>query len=355
MPIKAFVLMPFAPDFDDVFEHIIRTPLEAAGFSVSRADEVRGSRSIMHDVVQGIVDAELIIADLTGANPNVYYELGIAHALRKKVVLLAQDLEEVPFDLRAYRVITYSTHFARVADAAALLKKVAAGAQDGTMQFGSPVSDFGSPSHTSISATAGSLKPTINSISTHDEDYGSLDVIVDMQEGMEAIGKIIGEVGIRLSDLNPKIEHAGQQMLGALKHNPTQMRELIRSLATEMDDYSRWLRSANSSYRDGLTQLTSGLDALFTSEIATNSDSKEQMPQFAEMLAKMEGTATDGRESMLLLLNVLDTLPRIEKEFNRAKRRFAEETHSLVGNVDQTISVIARARIAANLSSGVAR
>lgn len=106
MPIKAFVLMPFVPDFDDVFEHIIRTPLEAVGFSVSRADEVRGSRSIMHDVVQGIVDAELIIADLTGANPNVYYELGIAHALRKKVVLLAQDLEEVPFDLRAYRVIT---------------------------------------------------------------------------------------------------------------------------------------------------------------------------------------------------------------------------------------------------------
>ena len=78
---KAFVLMPFAPDFDDVFTSIIRAPLEAEGFTVERVDESRGTRNIMHDVLQGIALADLVIADLTGANPNVFYELGIAHAL----------------------------------------------------------------------------------------------------------------------------------------------------------------------------------------------------------------------------------------------------------------------------------
>lgn len=345
---KAFVLMPFAPDFDDVFEHIIRAPLESAGFTVSRADEVRGSRSIMHDVVQGIFDAELIVADLTSANPNVYYELGIAHAVRKKVILLAQDLEEVPFDLRAYRVVTYSTHFARVAEATALLLQIAVGAQDGSMQFSSPVSDY-SPTNPPPTIFPIGLSPT-SVTSVQDDDYGPLDVVVDMQEGMQIIASIISDIGTRLADLNPKIVHVGEQMQGPLCQNPTQMRELVRSLAAEMDDYSRWMKTANARYRNGLNQLTSGLDALFISEMATTPEAQEHLSQVVEVLAGVEAAAIGGRESMLGLIIVLESLPKIEKEFNRAKRRFSEETQSLVGNIDQTISVMARTRAIASRS-----
>lgn len=344
---KAFVLMPFAPDFDDVFEHIIRASLESAGFTVSRADEVRGSRSIMHDVVQGIFDAELIVADLTSANPNVYYELGIAHALRKKVILLAQDLEEVPFDLRAYRVVTYSTHFARVAEATALLLQIAVGAQDESMQFSSPVSDY---CPTNPPPTILPIGLSSSETSVPDDDYGPLDVVVDVQEGMQVVALIISDVGTRLSDLNPKIVHVGEQMQGPLRQNPTQMRELVRSLAAEMDDYSRWMKIANARYRNGLNQLTSGLDALFISEMTNTPEAQEHMSQVVEVLAGVEAAAIGGRESMLGLIIVLESLPKIEKEFNRAKRRFSEETQSLVGNIDQTISVMARTRAIATRS-----
>ena len=90
MPYKAFVLMPFSAEFDDVFKHIIEKPLSELGFSTRRADNAVGSRNIMHDVISGIFESDLVIADLTGSNPNVYYELGIAHAFGKSIALNAR-------------------------------------------------------------------------------------------------------------------------------------------------------------------------------------------------------------------------------------------------------------------------
>ena len=60
----------------------------------------------------------------------------------EKVLLLTQDIDEVPFDLRGYRFVTYSTHFARVAEAKDLICIAARSIQQLTAQFGSPVSDY---------------------------------------------------------------------------------------------------------------------------------------------------------------------------------------------------------------------
>ena len=59
----------------------------------------------MEDVRTGISSADLIVADLTGQNPNVFYEVGIAHTLEKPVLLLSMSIEDIPFDLRHRRVL----------------------------------------------------------------------------------------------------------------------------------------------------------------------------------------------------------------------------------------------------------
>jgi hypothetical protein len=61
----------------------------------------------MDDITRSIEKAKIIVADLTGRNPNVFYEVGIAHTLNKTVLLLAQNIEDVPFDLRHRRVLLY--------------------------------------------------------------------------------------------------------------------------------------------------------------------------------------------------------------------------------------------------------
>jgi hypothetical protein len=72
-----------------------------------RADEVYSSKPVMGDIWEYIQKAEIVIADLTERNPNVLYELGLCHALWKRIILLAQRIEEVPFDLQQFRVIIY--------------------------------------------------------------------------------------------------------------------------------------------------------------------------------------------------------------------------------------------------------
>ena len=107
---RCFVIMPFANEFDEIYE-IIKEAVEAAevGFICRRADEHLAGSPIMEDVLEGVGESEIIIADLTGRNPNVFYELGVAHMVKDadKVIMLTQDIESVPYDLRPYRTIEY--------------------------------------------------------------------------------------------------------------------------------------------------------------------------------------------------------------------------------------------------------
>ncbi len=105
---ECFVLMPFASQFDGIWEQVVRPTVEDHGDACSRADDLFGPGSVIDDILGSIRSADYLIADLTGRNPNVYYELGFAHAMGKPVVLLTQDVADVPFDLKHQRLIEYA-------------------------------------------------------------------------------------------------------------------------------------------------------------------------------------------------------------------------------------------------------
>jgi len=104
---QAFVLCPFREPFDTIYnDHILRA-LSSIGLLSIRADDIYGIDPIMEDIWTGINESSVIIAEITGRNANVMYEVGIAHTIGKPVILLTQNLEDVPFDLRHYRFIHY--------------------------------------------------------------------------------------------------------------------------------------------------------------------------------------------------------------------------------------------------------
>jgi hypothetical protein len=105
---NCFVIMPFAPEFDDVYE-VIRATVEQYGFDCVRADERYLSGPIFDDFIDEIQRADVVVADLTGKNPNVYYEAGYAAALRKPLIQIAQSVADLPFDVRHLRVFSYNT------------------------------------------------------------------------------------------------------------------------------------------------------------------------------------------------------------------------------------------------------
>ena len=103
-----FTIMPFGGWFDTYYESIYCPAIEAAGLDPKRADDLMRPSTIVHDIWAYTCDAKIILADLTGQNPNVFYELGLAHAVAKPAILLTESLSDVPFDLRALRVIEFS-------------------------------------------------------------------------------------------------------------------------------------------------------------------------------------------------------------------------------------------------------
>lgn len=109
MPKRCFVISPFGAPFDDYYKEIFTPAILAAGLEVFRADDIYGVGPIMQDVWDSIRESSVVLADLTTKNPNVFYELGIAHSYQKPVILLSKTMEDVPFDLRHYRVIIYNT------------------------------------------------------------------------------------------------------------------------------------------------------------------------------------------------------------------------------------------------------
>lgn len=103
-----FVLMPFNDDLKPVYEDHIAPVVRDLELTVGRADDFFAASSIINDVWNAIYACQIVIADCTGRNPNVFYEIGIAHTVGKPTVLLTQDIQDVPFDLRHLRSIVYS-------------------------------------------------------------------------------------------------------------------------------------------------------------------------------------------------------------------------------------------------------
>jgi hypothetical protein len=103
-----FVMMPFQSQMDDVYRSLIKPVIEQQGLVAVRADEMTATGPITEQIRVAIQQARLCVADLSGHNANVLYEVGIAHTLGKPTVLLTQDLAAVPFDLRVLRFIKYA-------------------------------------------------------------------------------------------------------------------------------------------------------------------------------------------------------------------------------------------------------
>lgn len=137
---KVFVITPFNEDFLALYDELKRIFKE--DFDFTNAGDLDNQQNILQDIVEGIHQADVIIADLTGLNANVFYELGLAHAINKKVIIITQDLGELPFDIKSYRANEYSLQFNKLPKLIEELKKLLFGAIDNSVKYGNPVSDY---------------------------------------------------------------------------------------------------------------------------------------------------------------------------------------------------------------------
>jgi nucleoside 2-deoxyribosyltransferase len=106
----AFVLMPFDAEFNDIYNLGIKEPAAKLGITAERVDDqIFHKENILERIYNQISAADFVIADMTGRNPNVFYETGYAHAKSKTCLLITSDADDIPFDLKHHRHVIYGS------------------------------------------------------------------------------------------------------------------------------------------------------------------------------------------------------------------------------------------------------
>ena len=127
---------------DQVLKHIVKAAL-GSNYEIERGDESDNPGAITPQIIESILEADLVVADLSGSNPNVFYELAVAHGYRKPTVHLLKEGDTPPFDVKDMRLIPYTMDPDDLEDARGLLKKLAERAEKSPEKATTPLSAAG--------------------------------------------------------------------------------------------------------------------------------------------------------------------------------------------------------------------
>lgn len=342
--LKAFVLMPFDEEFKNVFDKLIVPALDAAGYDVKRADSDLDQQNVLKDVVRGIAHADLVVAELTSRNPNVLYELGLSHALRRNTILITQSMEDIPFDLRTYRVIQYSTQFDTAEELSSQLKAVGEAHQQGQIDFGSPISDFLPDHESQVVAENQELdskknSPVIDESVPEDESDGYLDAILAIQRADGQITKRLIAIGESTEKIGEEFEKSTQEVDELPGAGGAGMAVKAHRIASQMGDaldvYAAELSAEGPLLEADIEELISG-GLTFTKWLADQEDvDVEQATAHRDSLAKLGGVSHEGIQSLAGFRQTLVGLSGISRDMARGAGRSITALDRIAGALEQ--------------------
>lgn len=313
----AFVIMPFEPEFDAVYERLIVPGLQDAGYSVSRADKTLDQRNILKDIIHNIRRADLIVADITTRNANVFYELGVAHTLPKPVVMIIQDVEEIPFDLHSYRVIKYSVRIDKSEDLTKELRRIGQAHIEGKVTFENPVVDFipELPRITGVSKESGRERAETTPVpEEHPEEAeaaGLIDIMAEAEEAGAEYAKAMSE----LTQLTGALTEGQAKHTETLKSidldapgSASRVQGVLKIMGLEMVAYAEKVNAQVESRLGSLENLIGTGERLLAHPRATDEESRAGLqklrPRLIELqttLEKSQQTLQGARDSVLQL------------------------------------------------------
>ena len=254
---SVFVLMPFNKEQNALYNEHIKPTCEDHGYEVQKADTTATQQNIVRDIITGIRDADLLIADLTGGNPNVFYEVGVADTMGIPTLLITQNIDDAKFDLQSYNMTEYSVEIAEVIEFAEELDELMGQIRAGEMEFGNPVTDF---TELTISPPGASDSKNANTGDADEEseepEKGVFDYASEAQskqaDFMDSVSKIISETDALQQNImghTAQIEAVTEEE-GEV--SPTRANRLARKAASDMKEYGQEISQEVDSVEEGL-------------------------------------------------------------------------------------------------------
>ncbi|SHN48251.1 hypothetical protein [Cryptosporangium aurantiacum] len=221
---KCFIIMPFGGSGEDddetrrhylgVYQSILKPAAENAGYVVKRADTSAMPGNITKDIIKDLAESDLVIADLTGGNANVFFELGIRHVLHRSGTVHVVDAKsEIPFDVQQYRVVKYSPHLADIPGVTAQIVD-AIRKRENAAQSDNPVHD------------------TLDDLPADYRDVGEeaqQRELVTLRESLNAVKRERDKLADRLAELDPAGALTGQPSAYDIDEMLDQADEIMKS------------------------------------------------------------------------------------------------------------------------------
>ena len=217
---------------DQVLKHIITGPIEQLGYEVIRADKISEPGIITSQIIEYIVEADLVIADLTEKNPNVFYELALRHAIRKPLVQIIKTGEVIPFDVAATRIIKFDLHNPdSVATAREDILSQVQSLEAGKSEVHNPISasldlkmlkESGNPEERSLADIVEAISDLRLAVTSVDKGFPS--------------SKLYKEFQMMMEELTTKINRLDDNRRGRRKFHPMMFEELMHMGSMEKED-----------------------------------------------------------------------------------------------------------------------
>ena len=353
---KVFVITPFNEDFLALYNELKRIFEE--NFDFTNAGDLDNQQNILQDIVEGIYQADVIIADLTGLNANAFYELGLAHAMNKKVIIITQDLGELPFDIKSYRANEYSLQFNKLPKLVEELKKLLFGAIDNSVKYGNPVLDYIPDFYESAKVIShinylkdevAESNGNVHSVIEDEGEKGFLDYIADIEENSTKMTDEITSMGGEMNEMNTSISVASNE-IDRVKAQSGNMdvsfvRNICRKLSGPVDAFARKLKGHVSEVARYWDIVENSYLSLLDNQYAKNIENLEEFRESMNALEGMQDAIYDSDGKIEGFIIALRGSMGIERRLNKAISSLISEleeyllmTETMASSIDRIIS-----------------
>lgn len=327
---KVFVIMPFQDEFFEVYEMLKMRFSEH--FEFSNAGDESNQQNILKDIIQPIYEADVVIADLTGLNANVMYELGLAHSFNKKTIVITKDdLSLLPFDLKQYRAKDYDTHFKKFAELLDYLETNLIGAIENTVSYSNPVKDFLTLEKID-NVTWFSDKYTIKL--EDDSDKGFLDFLDGIETNTLALTNTINEITEGMKKMTEGVTLSTGEIQRVNKNGGNGTASFVRKeskkVAKHLDSFSSKLRTSNSSLSTLWDKIEKNTLGLLENKFASSENNKIYLIEYLKSLYGMKNSITNSNSSMEGLKSSMESVIGMERSLNQSVRFLITDISSYI-------------------------
>lgn len=321
-----------------VWEDVILPACEGFGILPVRADQIPTTGEIPEQVFRRLRDSQLVIADLTGANPNVMYELGLRHTTGKLTIQIGER-SRLPFDISAIRTIIFRRTEAGLIDAR---KRLAQAIGEGLHRGGDPVTATRVWFEHSLFSV--SVEKASNShLEDDEEEPGILEKLTDMLEGMasstrvaESVASVTEEIGVLAREAASRTERINTSG-GA----PGAKLEIANSLAKKLEDPAARLEVLVGEYSQSAERIHPGVLHVLK-QVRDSPEVREEASGFLHQIKGIISAVDQTSVQMQGFRNSLLESGEATRELRRVNRRIA-------GSVQQMLDTNARMREWADL------